>query len=127
MNEPVSTWMKQPVVPLDMDHTVEEVDQLFATHGLSWAPVLERDKGVVGVISTADLLQFHARGGNAAQVRAWQMCTYKPISVDASTPLVEVARQMIARKVHHVVVTQGGKVAGVMSSLDFVQAFVAGR
>jgi len=127
MNEPVSTLMKHPVLPLKMDHTVAEVEQFFATHGLSWAPVIERDKLAVGVISTTDLLQFHARGGDAAQARAWQMCTYKPITVDASTPLVEVAREMVARKLHHVVVTQAGEVAGVVSSLDFVQAFIDRR
>ena len=52
-----------------------------------------------------------------------EICTYKPLSVSADTPIDDVARQMVARHIHHVVVTEQGRVAGVVSSLDFVRTF----
>ena len=107
-----------------MDDTIAEVESLFARQGLSWAPVLEPKHLIVGVISASDLLQFHAQGKDPTAVRAWQVCSYKPISVSPDTPVSEVARLMIKSKVHHVVVTDSEGIAGVVSSLDFVRTFV---
>jgi len=54
-------------------------------------------------------------------VPAWMICSYKPISVDAATSVGEVARLMLERRIHHVVVTQAGAMVGVVSALDFVR------
>lgn len=127
MEGPISLLMTKAAWSADMDDTVAEVANLLTTHRLSWVPVLDQGRVVVGVISTSDLLQFHGRGGDPAKVRAWQATSYKPITVDAATPLAEVAQSMIARKIHHVVVTESDDIAGVVSSLDFVRAFVDRR
>jgi signal-transduction protein with cAMP-binding, CBS, and nucleotidyltransferase domain len=104
---------------------VQQVEAFFAEHGLSWAPVLEGGSTFIGVISTSDTLQFHARHGDPSAVRAWQLCSFKPICVDAGTSVADVARAMLAQGVHHVVVTEGGNPVGVVSSMDFVRTFVA--
>jgi predicted transcriptional regulator len=124
MSQTISSLMERKVWVIDMDDTVAHVEGVFAANGLSWAPVVEAGQTLVGVISEADLLQFHAQGRDAGAVRAWQLCSYKPITVSADTPVTEVARQMVERKIHHVVVTQRGDIAGVVSSLDFVRTFV---
>ena len=124
MKEPISSLMTPMAWSVDMDDTVTQVETLLSTKGLSWAPVLEAGRVIVGVISASDLLQFHAQGGDAAKVRAWQMCTYKPITVDETTSLIEVAQLMLARQIHHVVVMRNDGIAGVVSSLDFVRAFI---
>ena len=124
MNQPVSALMERRVWSVDMDDSVAEVERLFADQKLSWAPVLESKRTILGVISASDLLQFHANRRDPVATKAWQLCTYKPIVVDPDTPLDEVARQMIERSIHHVVVIEGDSVAGVVSSLDFVRTFV---
>jgi CBS domain-containing protein len=127
MNESVSTLMTRRVHAVDMDDSVAQVEELLARERLTWAPVLEHQRLVVGVISAADLLQFHAQRRDPLAVPAWQLCTYKPITVDQATPLVQVARAMVEQGVHHVVVTNQDSIVGVVSSLDFVRAFVDGR
>ena len=124
MSEPISSFMERQVWTVDMDDTVAEVESLFARKGLSWAPVLESSRTIVGAISASDLLQFHALGQDPTAVRAWQRCSYKPISVSPDTPVREVARMMIESMVHHVVVTDSEGIAGVVSSLDFVRTFL---
>ncbi|CAG1013635.1 hypothetical protein BURC_00475 [Burkholderiaceae bacterium] len=126
MSLPISTLMQREVSVIDMDDTVAQVELLFAEKKLSWAPVAEGGRSVLGVISAADLLQFHAMGGDPAAVKAWQLCTYKPISVSPDTPLDEVARLMIERQVHHVIVDGGERIVGVVSSFDFVRSYVRG-
>ena len=125
MNTTISSLMQRQVWSVDMDDTIAQVDALLAEHGLSWAPVLDAGRAVVGVISATDLLQFHAQERDPATVRAWQLCTYKPISVDQATPLGEVARVMVERRIHHVVVTGDAGLVGVVSSLDFVRICIA--
>ena len=124
MNQPISSFMKRQVWFVDMDDTVAEVESLFARQGLSWAPVLESKRTIVGAISASDLLQFHVLGQDSTAVRAWQRCSYKPISVSPDTPVSEVARLMIESRIHHVVVIDSEGIAGVVSSLDFVRTFL---
>lgn len=124
MSPPISSLMERRVWAVDMDDTVAEVESLFARQDVSWAPVLESKRTIVGVISASDLLQFHARGQDPSAVRAWQLCSYKPIAVSPDAPVSEVARLMVDRKIHHVVVTDDAGIAGVVSSLDFVRTFV---
>ena len=124
MSQPISSFMERQVLSVGMDDSVAEVETLFARKGLSWAPVLESALTIVGAISASDLLRFHAQGQDPTAVRAWQLCSYKPITVSPDTPLSEVARLMIESNIHHVVVMDGGGIAGVVSSLDFVRTFV---
>ena len=124
MSQPISSFMERQVWTVDMDDTVAEVESLFARQGLSWAPVLESKRTIVGAISASDLLQFHAQGKDPTAVPAWQLCSYKPLTVSPDTPVSEVARLMIERKIHHVVVTDSEGIAGVVSSFDFVRTFL---
>jgi predicted transcriptional regulator len=124
MNTPISSLMNSPVWSVGMDDTVHAVEALMSQHDLSWVPVIEQSGVPVGVIALSDLVQFHARDGDPAVVSAWQICHYKPISVSADTSVAEVARLMVAHKIHHVVVTKKGSMVGVVSALDFVRRFV---
>ena len=121
----VSSLMQRRVRTIDVDDTVAEIEGLFARERLSWAPVTTSNGEVVGVISATDLLRFHASGQDAAPMMAWQLCTYKPITVAPDTTLEELARLMIAQGIHHVVVKDAKEIAGVVSSLDFVRTFIS--
>jgi CBS domain-containing protein len=124
MNTPISSLMKSPVFSVNMDDTVESIEALISEHDLSWVPVVGPNGAPVGVIALSDLMQFRTRDGNPAAASAWQICHYKPISVSSDTSIAEVARLMLAHKIHHVVVTKNDAMVGVVSALDFVRRFV---
>ena len=128
MNPTIDTLMRSPVYSTSMDDSVADVEALLAGKHLTWVPVLEPARGeVVGVISASDLVAFHAQGRDPASTRAWQMCSYKPIVVDAAMPVSMVAALMVERGIHHVVVTDRNGIAGIVSSLDFVRTFMRSR
>ena len=79
----------------------------------------------LGVITASDLLRFHADKKNPLKVCAWQLCTYKPITVRPDATVSEVAGLMVEKSIHHVVVTEGADIQGVVSSLDFVRTFIS--
>lgn len=123
MKRTVSSMMCRDVCVVGMDDTLAAVEKRLADRHLSWVPVLEDSGAILGVISAADLLRLHAQGGDAEGVRAWQMCTYKPISVGPDADLADVAQLMVDRGIHHVVVVESQAVVGVLSALDFVREF----
>jgi len=121
---PVSALMSSDVVTARADDTVAAVAELLRTSGLSCVPVVEAHGGLLGIITDAELLQLKSARRDPASVRAWEICSYKPDQVDPATPATEVARLMLERRIHHVIVTQDNDIKGVVSSLDFVKQFV---
>jgi CBS domain-containing protein len=123
MDEPISRIMSTDLVTADADDTVEQVAEAMRSGGLSCVPVVQGG-GVIGIITTDNLLQLKAARRDPAQLHAWEICSYRPAEVAPSTPASEVARLMTERQIHHVIVTDNKDIKGVVSSLDFVRQFV---
>ena len=123
-DQSIASLMRHEVHPVGADDTIASVEQQMLARGLSWAPVMDEDGATLGVLSSLDLVRFHADGKDAGKVRAWQICTYKPISVPPDASVAEVARLMVEAGIHHVVVQDGGGIKGVVSSMDFVRTFM---
>lgn len=125
MDKPISYMMTKSVHSVDTEDTVERVEELLNAHHLSSVPVVDSRHVVFGIISASDLLHFHSTRKNPKAVRAWEMCTYKPIEVGPATSVTEVARLMVKNKIHHViVVSENRSIEGFVTSLDFVEQFV---
>src|SRR5690242_17285855 len=107
MNPTISELMHRDVVTIDMDDRVDAVQRLFAQRHLSWAPVRDADGAVVGVLSLSDLDRLHAEGRDAHAVPAWQACSYKALAAAPGERAADVARRMVDRHLHHVVVMDG--------------------
>lgn len=123
MTQTIASLMHREVFTAGPDDTLQSVEAMLAANGLSWVPVVDNGS-VVGVISNSDLLRHHAAGALSPKVSAWQLCTYKPVTVRPDATLGEVARLMVESNIHHVVVTEGNEIKGVVSALDFVRTFV---
>lgn len=125
MSKPISSMMADQATSVDMDATMEQVEEALRASNLSAVPVIDRaSHAVLGLISARDLVRFHRDKKNAAAVHAWEICTYKPVEVSPDTPVSEVARLMVARGVHHVVITENSEIRGIVSALDFVRQFI---
>ena len=124
MSQTLSSLMQRDVYWVSADDTMQAVESKMVAKGLSWEPVVDESGAVLGVISSIDLLRFHADGKEASVVCAWQICTYKPLLVRPDASLSEVARLMVEANIHHVVVMDGTDIRGVVSSLDFVRTFM---
>ncbi|CAN5307580.1 hypothetical protein BH10PSE16_BH10PSE16_02120 [soil metagenome] len=120
----IAALMRRDVCSVGADDTMQTVESKLVAKGLSWAPVVDESGAALGVIGSLDLLRFPADGKDAAKVCAWQICTYRPISVPPDASLSEVARLMVEAGIHHVVVSDGSAIKGVVSSLDFVRTFI---
>jgi CBS domain-containing protein len=120
MTETIATLMHRGVQAVGIDDSVASVESFLREKALTWVPVTDDQGTVIGVISCSDLLLFHAQQRDAADVPAWQLCSYKPVVVGPQASLPEVAREMVQRRIHHVVVADREQVLGVVSAMDFV-------
>ena len=121
MSTLVSSLMQRSVRSVDLDVTIAQIEALFAEHKLSWVAVVSNEGEVLGVISESDLTRFRTVLPNLASMHAWQLCTYRPVSVQADAPVDAVARLMVEHRIHHVPVIENDRVTGVVSSLDLLQ------
>jgi CBS domain-containing protein len=125
MEKPVSSIMTTPVTSVRPDDSVHAVGEVLRRHDLSFVPVVDSGGTVVGILSVGDLLQFQASKRDPNTVFAWEICSYKPVDVAPDTPISEVARLMVGRRIHHVIVMENQQIAGVVSSLDFVKQYLS--
>jgi CBS domain-containing protein len=119
--------MSQDVISVQADTTIAAVTDQLLRHHLSFVPVMDHSGGtLLGVISADDLLKFREGKRDPDTVQAWQVCSYRPVEAAPDSPAREVARMMVERRIHHVIVTSDKNVLGVVSSLDFVRHYGAG-
>lgn len=123
MSEPISSIMHSIVIQVSMDDTVETVETLMKSRHVSSAPVYDGDGAILGIVTATDLVKLHAMGKDPKTVKAWEICTYRPVEVTPDTSLAEVAELMLEHKIHHVVVMENEVMQGIVSSLDFVRLF----
>jgi len=124
MTLPISQLMTRQVRTASTDDTIAQVgDDLDRLH-LHAVPVVDADGRLFGILSATDLVHFHASKKNPRVVRAWELCTHRPYCVAPDTSALEVARLMIAKKIHHVLVTEGSKLVGIVSTFDFIEKLV---
>ncbi len=124
MNQPASSIMQRTVTSVSMDASVADVENVLKSHRISAVPVFESAGVPLGIITTSDLMKFQATGRSPGDTKAWEICSYRPITVKPEMSIREVAELMLEHKIHHVVVMDDASVAGVISALDFVKLFV---
>ncbi len=146
--------MQRQIVTVSPDAPLSEVERLLTENRISGMPVTDSSGRAIGVISYRDLLDhyaenpdsrprrgpgfFHLSSGELddEEVEAFSVpeesedsvedaMTPEVIHVRADAPLSEVARTMVRRNVHRVLVTDGktGGVVGIVSSMGVPAGF----
>lgn len=111
------------VVTVDMQDTVHRVEEILNEHSLSSVPVIDPERhDCFGIISLKDIAHFHATKKNGKAVRAWEICSYRPLTASPESSIDEVARLMVEHLIHHVIIVEDGRLKGLVSSLDVVAA-----
>jgi predicted transcriptional regulator len=110
--------MSSPVISVVPAAPVSWVTTLLEKRGFSAAPVIDMG-GLAGIVSLTDLLRVRSER-NATRVRA---CMTKDVATvrDLET-LTAAARRLAEKRVHRLVVTSDGLVAGILTARDVLDA-----
>lgn len=139
-----SDIMTKTVVAIGPDESVKTAAELMVRHRISALPVVDNDGKPVGMISEGDLMRRSeletdrrrswwldlVTGGERAAddyvkafgIKVKDVMTANVISVTDMTPLPELAELLESKHIKRVPVMRGGKVAGIVSRANLVQA-----
>ncbi|MGE0057025.1 MAG: CBS domain-containing protein [Dehalococcoidia bacterium] len=102
--------------------TLQRVAQLMKQEDAGFIPVVEGDS-LRGVITDRDIvLRCLAEGHDVLHERADHCMTRDVATVDAGADISEAARLMESRAIRRLPVMEGGRVVGVLSHGNLVQA-----
>ncbi|TMJ02174.1 MAG: CBS domain-containing protein [Alphaproteobacteria bacterium] len=139
--------MVSPVITVSPDASVAETANILLRNRISAVPVVSKAGALLGIVSEGDLIRRAEIG--TERHRTWwlemlashntiamdyvkshaskvsDIMTTWPVSVGAETPLAEIADLLEMRKIKRVPVVRDGKVIGIVSRADLLQAFAA--
>ena len=108
------------VVSVDSDAPVREAVRLLAEHRIGAVVVMEGET-VAGILSERDLVYCIAREGAAAlDLPVARMMTAPVITVEPSVNALAALSNMSKRRIRHLPVVEGEKLAGLVSIGDLV-------
>jgi CBS domain-containing protein len=133
---PTSLYMTPDVVTVQPDEALDVAYERILEHGISALPVVEEGGRLVGLITRTDLLKVGRRDASLrprAQAlilpphRVSDEMTFPVRTVTAETPLDEAANLMVTERIHRVFVTDGDRLAGILTTRDLMRALMEKR
>lgn len=129
----VADLMKQPVLTVGMEASVQEAVDLICDDHVTALPVTDTAGRVVGVLSVSDILTAEAEADdevarealfNRTPVR--DLMSIRPLMVAPEAEVREAAQQMLYAEVHRLFVASDERVVGVISTSDIARAVAQG-
>lgn len=116
MKVAVAHVMVRRVFLVAPDHTVAQVRDLMARKSIRATPVVGAHRKVMGIVTTTDLAR---RLEDDAPIE--RVMTDRVATVLAHESVSAAAGIMRRRRIHHLVVTDGRSVVGIVSSFDLLR------
>jgi len=114
---------------------LSEFARICAEDNISGCPVTRADGVLCGIVSKTDLLrrllEDHPRLGSTREFPVWDedvrqvgdIMTEDVLTVGPKTPLAEIAERMARDRIHRVVVMDGDRMLGLVTSIDLLAHF----
>lgn len=112
----IAELMSRNVVTLKSAHTVEQARLLLREHSVSALPVVGEQGEPRGIVSAIDLAAELDPKTPVSEVMTPDVYAFR-----ASDEAEKVVLVMRNQHIHHVVVTEGKKLVGILSALDLLE------
>lgn len=113
----VGDVMTKAVVSVSTEDSVAQVRETLAHAQVGVAPVLDESGGLTGIVSVADVV-------NAFDCQVTRVMSTEPFTLVADSKVLDAAKEMLDRDIHHIVVMEKGNIAGIVSSFDLLRVLV---
>jgi len=131
----VEDLMTRSLVTVGHEATVADAWRLMRTQQVRHLPVLDAERRLIGIVTDHDLRQVildRAAQEEAGQLRASlarlrvdEVMTWAVVTVRPDADLRDAARIMRERKLGALAVAEGGRVVGMLTATDIIQAVAA--
>jgi CBS domain-containing protein len=143
--------MHRDPIKVGPNMTLKELAQLFIDSRISGVPVVDRTGNLLGVVSQTDLVRrdremksvpevpgYYRSGGAADEeshrgyqvedpdyTRVSDVMTPAVIAAKEETPVEDLAKMMLAKHIHRIIITKDAKLTGIVTSMDMLRALLA--
>jgi len=118
--------MTREVFTVAASTSIDDAARSLSFHRVSGAPVLEHGR-IVGVVSKTDLVDPRRNPRGSGDSKVADVMTHVIFAVREGDPATMAVRLMANESIHRViVVAEGGKIAGIVTSMDIVRAVARG-
>jgi predicted transcriptional regulator len=139
--------MQKKVIAVGPDMTLREAAKLFHESKISGAPVVDPAGKLMGVLSQTDLARHRVRGlaglkdkegsfwvpeqaagmaglteRSSATIKVSEVMTKVVFSAPEDMPVRDLMRMMVREKIHRIVITNDGKLSGILTTMDMLRA-----
>ena len=119
----VRDGMSTVVLSIGPQHTLREAARLMSERRVGAAVIVDPDAPGVGIFTERDLLDSLGTGQDADSERVGDHLTSSLVYAAPDWSLEEAAVAMIQGGFRHLVVLDGGEVAGIVSMRDIVRCW----
>ncbi len=117
-----SDVMIKDVISVTESTPLKEVAQMFVEKKITGAPVVNAGGDLVGVISETDIIRKTNNIGAWSPSTAGQIMTKPAVTVAPDDALQRVCEMMYNRRIHRVVVADGKRIKGILTTMDILRA-----
>lgn len=130
----IAELMQTEVQTIPADARVSDAATTLADARVSALPVVDDGGGLIGLISTTDILALEeeaeserARDKVLDETPVRDVMTPTPVTISPEADIREAARRILDADVHRLVVTQGDRMLGIISTTDIIRAVATGQ
>lgn len=128
----VKDYMTKNPVVIKEEEPVSRVGELLNTEKFRHLPVVNDQQEVVGMISDRDLRNIQTAldfvrdvlKEEGEKLRVKDIMHATPITISPDSSLKEAAQLINQQKIGALIVTEGSKIAGILSYTDILRAFI---
>ena len=120
---PISEYMTRNVKTIPVGSTLKDLSQAFIDQGVSALLVTEGEQ-YVGIVSDKRLAREGiAKGLNVETTPVREIMRSQMLQIESDRPVREAQAMMKVNGVRHLVVTEEGKVVGIVTISDLIRYF----
>ena len=119
----VRDGMSEAVLSVGPEHTLREAARLMSGRRVGAAVVLDPDGQGPGIITERDVLDAIGGGQDPDAERVRDHLTADVVYAAPDWSLEEAAVAMVRGRFRHLIVTEGGEIAGILSVRDIVRCW----
>lgn len=116
--------MQTRMVAVTRQYSARDLSILIHSGTFSGVPVIEPGNHLVGMVTEFDVLKALADGKDLHELKAEDVMTTNPVTVEETATAQEIVQHMINHQIIRIPVVRDGKLLGMISRTDLLNQLI---
>lgn len=116
--------MQTRMVAVTRQYSARDLSILIHSGTFSGVPVIEPGNHLVGMVTEFDVLKALADGKDLHELKAEDVMTTNPVTVEETATAQEIVQHMIKHQIIRIPVVREGKLLGMISRTDLLNQLI---